>query len=125
MISREQIIVEYINGYNNFDIERMLKNLDENLRFENISNGVSNMTLQGLAAFKEQAEKAKSLFTTRTQTIKSFRHQHELTEIEIEYNAVLAVDLPNGLKKGEVLNLRGKSIFKFYGKKIIELIDIS
>ncbi|HXS57927.1 MAG TPA: nuclear transport factor 2 family protein [Hanamia sp.] len=125
MIAREKIVNNYIDAYNNFDIERMCANLDENIKFENISNGVSNMALQGLTSFKKQAEQAKNLFIARTQTIISWTHQENLTEIEIEYNAVLAIDLPNGLKKGENLNLRGKSIFKFSGGKIIELIDIS
>jgi hypothetical protein len=38
---------------------------------------------------------------------------------------VLAKDLPNGLKKGQELNLSGKSIFKFSGNKITSLTDLS
>ena len=124
-MEREKIIKDYINAYNNFDIEKMLTHLDEQIKFENISNGVTNMTLTDLNSFREQAEQAKKIFTTRKQTIKSWTHQDNLTEIEIEYNAVLAIDLPNGLKKDDILNLEGKSIFKFSGLKIIELIDIS
>jgi allophanate hydrolase subunit 1 len=124
-MEREKIIKDYITAYNNFDIEKMLTHLDEQIKFENISNGVTNMTLTDLNSFREQAQQAKKLFTTRKQTIKSWTHQDNLTEIEIEYNAVLAIDLPNGLKKDDILNLEGKSIFKFSGDKIIELTDIS
>jgi hypothetical protein len=125
MRSREKIIRNYLDAYNTFDIKKMLIDLDEAVKFVNISNGVTNMTLIGLNSFKEQAEQAKSLFSKRTQTIKSFTHQDDETEIEIDYNSILAVDLPNGLKKGDELNLQGKSIFKFSGNKIIELTDIS
>ena len=124
-MEREKIIKDYITAYNNFDIEKMLTHLDEQIKFENISNGVTNMTLTDLNSFREQAEQAKKIFTTRKQTIKSWTHQDNLTEIEIEYNAVLAIDLPNGLKKDDILNLEGKSIFKFSEGKIIELTDIS
>jgi hypothetical protein len=124
-MDKEKVIKDYIDAYNNFDIEKMLENLDENIRFENISNGVTNMTLTGLASFKEQAEQVKNLFSSRTQTIKSWTHHNNITEIEIDYNAVLAIDLPNGLKKGSNLSLEGKSIFKFSGDTIIELIDVS
>ena len=124
-MEREKIIKDYINAYNNFDIEKMLTHLDEHVKFENISNGATNMTLTDLNSFREQAEQAKKIFTTRKQTIRSWTHQDNLIEIEIEYNAVLAIDLPNGLKKGDNLNLEGKSIFKFSGDKIIELTDIS
>ena len=125
MIHREKIINNYIDAYNNFLIENMLIDLDENIKFENISNGITNMTLNDLASFKAQAEQAKKLFTKRRQTIKSWKHYDTATEIEIDYMAVLAVDLPNGFKMGDNLDMQGKSIFKFSGNKIIGLIDIS
>lgn len=121
----EQIINHYINAYNNFDVNEMVANMDELIKFENISNGQVNMTLNGLPAFIEQAKQAKAMFTSRRQTIKSFKHTANQTEIDIAYYAVLAIDLPNGMKKGDELNLTGKSIFKFLGDKINELTDIS
>ena len=125
VIIREKIINNYIDAYNNFQIEKMLLDLDENIKFENISNGVTNMTLNNLTSFKAQAEQAQNLFTTRRQTIKSWKHDDTVTEIEVDYKAVLAVDLPNGVKKGDNLDMQGKSIFKFSGNKIIGLTDIS
>jgi hypothetical protein len=125
MEQREQIILDYIKAYNEFDTAKMVADFDESVRFENISNGESNMTLSGLAAFKAQAEEIKNVFSKRKQTVKSFHHLDDQTEIEIDYDATLAIDFPNGLKKGQQLKLQGKSIFKFSGEKIVELIDIS
>jgi hypothetical protein len=125
MINREAIIQNYITGYNQFDIERMVVDFDENIVFENISNDESNMLLTGLQAFREQAEQAKQYFSERTQTVKSFKHHNDKTEIELDYKATLAMDLPNGLKKGEELHLQGKSLFAFSGNKIVGLTDIS
>jgi hypothetical protein len=122
---REQILSHYIRAYNNFDVDGMVANMDPSIKFENISNGQVNMTLNGLPAFIEQAEQAKAMFTSRRQTIKSFKHTANQTEIDIAYYAVLAIDLPNGMKRGDELNLTGKSIFKFLGDKINELTDIS
>ena len=124
-MDRQKIINDYIIAYNNFDIEKMLANLDEHIRFEDVSNGVTNLTLTDLPSFKKQAEQAKNLFIKKMQTIKSWKLQDNLVEIEIEYSAVIAIDLPNGLKKGQNINLQGKSIFKFLGDKIVELTDIS
>lgn len=124
-MDKEKIINDYISAYNNFDIEKMVTDLDENIKFENIANDITNMTLTDLAAFRVQAEQAKNIFASRRQTITSWKHQDDQTEIEIAYNAVLAIDLPNGLKKGETLNLSGKSIFTFLDDKIIELKDYS
>jgi hypothetical protein len=125
MTPKEKIIQNYIDGYNQFDIYKMVADLDDDIVFENIQNGEKNMSLTGLTAFKQQAEQATTYFTARTQTIKSFKHFDNSTEIEIDYNAVLGIDFPNGLKKGQELNLSGKSIFVFAGNKIIKLTDIS
>lgn len=125
MIDREKIIKNYIYGYNHFDIEKMVADLDNDIVFENIQNGIINMSLTGLTAFRQQAEQAKTYFSERTQIIKSFKHNDNITEIEIDYNAILEMDLPNGLKKGQELNLTGKSFFEFKGDKIIKLTDLS
>lgn len=125
MTNREEIIQNYIDGYNQFNIDKMVLDFDENVVFENIQNGEISMSLSGLKAFREQADQATQYFSTRKQTITSFKHSDSETEIEIQYYAVLAMDFPNGLKSGQELNLTGKSIFKFLDNKIIKLTDIS
>ena len=125
MKNREKIVKNYIDGYNQFDCDKMLIDFDENVVFENIQKGEITMSLIGLKALRQQAEQAKSYFTTRTQTIISFKHLGDETEIEIDYYAILGMDFPNGLKKGDELKLKGKSIFKFLNNKIIKLTDIS
>jgi hypothetical protein len=125
MKQREKIINNYIDAYNSFDVDRMLADFATSIKFENISNGAINMTLAGLSEFRKQAEQAKTLFSKRQQTIKSYKHEGDQTEIEIDYQATLAIDLPNGLKQGDELNLTGRSIFQFLNDKIIALTDIS
>lgn len=122
---RETIINNYVSGYNQSDIDKMVADFDNDIQFKNVHQGQITMSLIGLFAFKQQAEEAKNYFTQRAQTIKSFHHTEKSTEIDIDYTAVLAVDLPNGLKKGQTLNLTGKSIFEFDGDKVIGLTDIS
>lgn len=125
MTDREKIIKNYIESYNQFDVDKMFVDFDDKIVFENIQNGETNMSLNGLTALREQAEQAKTYFTERTQSIKSFNHFDNRYEIEIGYKAILAMDFPNGLKKGQELNLLGKSIFEFENDKIIRLTDIS
>ncbi|MCK8143311.1 nuclear transport factor 2 family protein [Flavobacterium sp. I-SCBP12n] len=122
---REKIIQNYIDGYNEFDIEKMVRDLDDEIVFQNIQDKEMNMTLNGINAFKQQAEQAKSYFENRQQRITSTKHIDDKTEIEIEYSAVLGMDFPNGLKKGQQLEIKGKSIFVFKDNKISELTDIS
>jgi hypothetical protein len=125
MINREKIIENYIDAYNCFDTDKMITDFDKNIIFENVQNGETNMSLKGLNEFMQQAEQAKTYFSKRTQTIKSFTHSDNITEIQIDYNAIVGMDFPNGLKKGQEINLTGKSIFEFDSGKIIKLTDIS
>lgn len=125
MIDRERIIKNYVEGYNQFDIDKMTVDFIADIVFENIQNDEVNMILVGLNQFKEQAENAKAYFSTRLQTITAFNHFESRTEIEIDYYAVLAMDFPNGMKIGDELNLKGKSIFEFSDNKISKLSDIS
>lgn len=122
---QQSIIEQYVNAYNNFDIDGMTRDLDENIVFENISNGQVDLRTDGIEAFRQQAASAKQYFQEREQRISSWEFENGSTTVEIDYRAVLAIDLPNGLKAGDALELRGRSTFKFEGDKIIHLIDIS
>lgn len=125
MTERERIIHNYIEGYNAFDLDRMVVDFDDRIVFENMMNGEVNLSLKGLDAFLHQAELAKTYFSERKQVIRSFHHSANATEAEIDYHAILAMDFPNGLKKGEKIILKGRSVFEFDGSRIIRLTDIS
>ncbi len=122
---RESIIRNYIEGYNESDIEKMVRDLDDEILFQNVANGEVNMTIHGINDFKKQAEETKEYFEHRHQKIASIKHMDNKTEIEIEYAAFIGMDLPNGLKKGQKLELKGKSIFVFKDNRIVKLTDIS
>ncbi|MGB5818063.1 MAG: nuclear transport factor 2 family protein [Saonia sp.] len=128
MISNKRkmnIIQNYINSYNEFDIDGMIKDLDPEIVFMNISNGKTDFITNGIIEFKNQAEKATSIFSEREQKISESKTNGNIVEIGIHYFAILNIDLPNGLKKGENLSLKGKSVFKFNDEKIVEIRDIS
>ncbi|MCR6639661.1 MAG: nuclear transport factor 2 family protein [Sporocytophaga sp.] len=126
MDARTQIIKDYIKAYNAFDTDNMIRDFDEMILFENVQNGKVNLSIRGLEAFKRQADQAKDYFEKRQQTIRSVQHDINVSEIEVDYYAVLAMDFPNGLKKGEELKLQGKSIFEFNeNNKVIKLTDLS
>ncbi len=124
-IMYQKIIENYIKAYNSFDIEKMLVDMDDNVRFENISNGKVNLTTNGVTELKNQAKQAKQFFIERKQTITSFSFNKDQVEINIDYKGILDIDFPNGLQSGDNIEFKGKSIFKFKDNKIIELKDIS
>lgn len=125
MENKIAIIENYLDGYNRFDINQMLAHCDEQVVFENITDGEVNMSLSGLPAFQSQAEKAKAYFSIRNQKATSYKHESDRTEVQIDYYAVAAMDFPNGLRKGDELRLQGKSVFQFADGKIIRITDLS
>ncbi|EFK59871.1 nuclear transport factor 2 family protein [Sphingobacterium spiritivorum] len=122
---REKLIRNYVEAYNQLDIAGMLADLDDEIRFVNITDGEINLSLLGRRAFWDQAVQAAELFSERKQEILAVQHSPEQTEIEIDYSAKLAVDLPNGYERGQVISMKGRSIFRFGTDKIISLTDIS
>jgi ketosteroid isomerase-like protein len=111
-----KIIEQYVAAYNAMDIARMVNLLHPDIVFRNYSNGEMNTETQGLQAFRQLAEQSVQLFSSRKQTITSYSARGDVVEIAIDYEAVLAVDLPNGMKSGEKLQLAGNSLFRInYG----------
>lgn len=123
---RTNSIYQYIEAYNQSDVLNMITNMADAIVFANIANNQPTMQLEGIDEFKKQAIEAISYFSHRQQTIISMTHRPNSTEIIIDYKAIAAVDLPNEIKKGDEIKLRGKSIFKFSQEgKIIGLTDVS
>lgn len=123
--TKEKIIRDYIDAYNKFDVPGMLRHLHDDIEFKNSANGVVNMELKGIEQFRAQAEQAKSFFSSRHQEITSITIANAIAEIDIKHTGTLALDLPNGMKKGEQLVMKGKSLFVFVDDQIIGLTDIS
>jgi len=121
----QEIIQAYVKAYNPLDVPGMLQHLHETVVFESSSNGKVDLRIEGLDAFNEQAQKALDLFSQREQKITSWESDADSIRIGIAYEGTLAIDLPNGLKKGDVLSLKGRSIFQFEGNQIIFIRDES
>lgn len=93
--------------------------------FENYSGEEKTHQISGKPAFESQAKTALSYFSERKQIPLSYEHRKNETEVKIDYWAILAVDFPNGMKKGQEFRLEGKSIFHFGSEKIKGIQDFS
>ncbi|WP_282013637.1 nuclear transport factor 2 family protein [Marinifilum flexuosum] len=123
MKNLQKVIEHYIQAYNQFDVEGMLMDLHEDVVFENISEGILTLRTEGIDEFQSQAEKAMTYFNQREQMIRNWDIQLDKVVIDIEYKAVLATDLPNGMKQGDLLQISGQSEFVFEEDKIIRIVD--
>lgn len=123
---RTSKIFRYVEAYNQMDVENMIADFADGIIFLNVMNGDKTMELRGIEEFKKQAIEALSYFSHREQSIESMTHSLDSTEITISYRAIAAMDFPNGLKKGDEITLKGKSIFEFSEDgKIVRLMDIA
>jgi hypothetical protein len=118
-------IQKYITAYNRFDIEQIVTLSHPEIVFKNISNGQITAGAIGIAAFQDMVLQAAGMFISRSQTIKSTSQSAKLTLVDIHYQAVLAINLANGMKSGEKLSLQGQSEFECKDNKIFRLTDIS
>ncbi|OPH60055.1 hypothetical protein BC351_19105 [Paenibacillus ferrarius] len=127
MVSKEirDIIENYLEAYNSFEIEGMVNLLHKDIIFRNISYGETTTETRGIQAFRELAEQSSTMFSSRRQIITEYSVIDDKVEVGIDYEGILAVDLPNGLKIGEKLQLNGKSKFEIEEGKISLIEDYS
>lgn len=124
-MTMKTIVQQYITAYNSFDIQGMLSCFLETAIFENISNSSGSITVQGIDEIKNLANKSTELFRSREQKILRLHQGDQHIVIEVLYTAILDKDLSGNLKKGDLLNLKGVSIFEFKNNKISRLVDYS
>lgn len=107
------------------DVPGMLALLHEVIVFENVSNTAGITATTGRAEFEALAKQSLNIFKSRRQVIRSLTLGDRTAAAEIEYAGVLAIDLPNGLKAGDTLSLRGVTVFAFSDSKISRISDYS
>lgn len=122
---QKRMVENYIWSYNAFDVDGMTRDLHHEVVFENISNEKVDLTIRGIEAFKEQAENAIGYFTQRVQRVTSWDFKDNIVTVNIDYRGILAVDLPNGKKAGDTLQLKGLTIFSFKEGQIAKIQDKS
>ena len=124
--TKAQLLVEkYIEAYNRFDVAAMLACVQPDVQFEHSTNGDVTVRLVSKEAFESQAIRAAAWFSERTQRITAFRWLNEQAEADLNYFAVTATDLPNGVKAGTTLQFSGRSVFSFREELIAFIQDFS
>ena len=122
---KQDLVDRFIDAYNRFDIELLMTFVHPHIEFQNVENGEVSASARGMKEFRTLAEQSVKLFSSREQSITRFRATKWGASVEVDYMAVLAEDLPNGMKSGETLRLTGRSDFTFMDGKISKLVDHS
>ncbi|WP_238651251.1 nuclear transport factor 2 family protein [Paenibacillus piscarius] len=128
MVSQEEqdIIETYIRAYNSFDIQGMVDLMHQDVIFRNISDGVITTETSGIPAFRALAEQSSTMFSSRRQIITGYSAAPDSNvAVTIDYEGILAVDLPGGLAAGDTLQLKGTSTFSIKDGLISLIEDYS
>lgn len=103
----------------------MLSLLHPDIHFVNISGGKVDTETHSKSEFEKLARNSANLFREREQKVVKIKGTAGRYEVDIQYHGVIATDLPNGMKKGEIIELKGKSEYRIRDNLIIEITDIS
>jgi hypothetical protein len=123
--SKEELVKKFIAAYNLYDIESMLSLLHHDVQFKNIANGEVDAQTVGIDEFEKLARQSVSLFKEREQKIISLKEINNKLNVFIQYRAILAMDLPHGLKRGDCIDMQGKSEYSFKDGLIFSIVDES
>ncbi len=121
----DDVIARYIQSYNARDIDGMLDCVTDDVVFENISNAGGSMRLDGKDMMRQVAELSGNAFSYRRQRLINMVSGAGKAAAEIEFEGKAAVDLPNGVKAGETVKVRGASFFEFRGNLLCRIADYS
>ncbi len=121
----DEIIRRYIASYNDRDIDGMLACVTDDVVFENISNAGQSMRLDGKTMMRQVAEVSGNAFSYRRQRLINLVTGEGKAAAEIEFEGRAAVDLPNGVRAGETVKVRGASFFEFRGPLLCRIADYS
>ena len=121
----DEIIRRYIASYNDRNIDVMLACVTDDVVFENISNAGQSMRLDGKVMMRQVAEVSGNAFSYRRQRLTNLVTGTSTAAAEIEFEGRAAVDLPNGIRAGETVRVRGASFFEFRGPLLCRIADYS
>ena len=121
----DEVIARYIASYNARDIDGMIGCVTDDVVFENISNTGQSMRLDGKDMMRQVADLSGTAFSYRRQRLVNVVTGAGKAAAEIEFEGKAAVDLPNGVRAGETVKIRGASFFEFRGNLLCRIADYS
>ena len=118
-------IARYLDAYNARDVDAMLACVTDDVLFENVSNTGGTVMLRGRGSFADAARRTAEVFAERRQTVRTCVASGTRVAIEVDYEGVIAMDLPNGLGEGDHVELRAVSFFDLRDGLIARITDFS
>ena len=123
--AEKKIVKDFIKHYNAFQIDKMMDLFTDDCIFENVTNSSETVKCIGKKELKDFASTSGIIFKERKQTPINWIIEKDKIAVETDFEGTLALDLPDGNKTGDVIKLRGVSIYELENQKIKRLVDFS
>ncbi|WP_043528205.1 nuclear transport factor 2 family protein [Litchfieldella xinjiangensis] len=126
MENEKRVLIDhYLDAYNAFDIDRMLAVMHDRIEFSYVLNGQRSARALGKEQFRRLAEHSRTLFSSRHFEVLRYRLDDEPAAVDMDFEGVMAFDLPDGPQKGETLALESRMEFDFSDGCICRIIEIN
>lgn len=119
------LIDRYLDAYNRMDVAGMLATVHPQVVFENHAGGKLALRTEGREPLQELALRSRGLFSMRRQQITGYREHEGVAYAQIAFEGVFAMDLPNGVRAGQRLQLSGRSEYRQHEGLLIHIADYS
>ena len=120
-----EVIERYLAAYNLRDVAGMTEVLTDDIEFEHVSAGSTNVRVSGREAFRELAKGSAGVFSSRTQTVTFSVQSGEHVTAMVTFIGTVATNMPNGWRAGQQVKLRGCTFFCLRGNAICNIVDFS
>lgn len=120
---KRALINRYLHAYNAFDIDGMTEVLHPDVEFEHVEAGKTIIATTGLGEFRQLAERSRSVFKLREQSVLQYSQEGDKLVADVEFTGVPTRDLPGKGEQSKILRLKGRSEFAFSEGKICRIRD--
>ena len=122
-MSNKELINRYLAAYTSFDVQGMLDLLSPDVVFENYLDDQLTAQANGIAEFRELAESSLKMFSEREQSLVSLRLDEDRAVAVVRFKGTFRKSYQDGPKRGDVMELIGKTEFEFKDGRITHIID--
>lgn len=117
------LIKDYVEAYNRFDVAGMLALLSDDIIFVHQTGKQVTASTHGKAAFRALANLSAEMFSARKQTILALAQRDETIVCKIEFSGTFGQDLLDGTEAGQTINRVGQSEFLIHAGRITKIRD--
>lgn len=119
------LIDRYLDAYNRIDVDAMLATVHREITFENYAGGTLALRTLGIDELRHLAESSRHLFSSRRQTIVGYSEAAGVAHVQVAFEGIFGIDLPNGVRAGQRIAMHGRSEFRELDGLLIYIADHS